>query len=116
MRGLVALDRKTQMHSFTPGPWKWWTSNSWRRLKRGDPRNDQNVLYPFVARDGHPDLSVNEADMALIAAAPDVYKALVAAEDHLKETLSDPKWHPIGKCPVLEQVQCALSRARGETA
>jgi len=103
------------MSAFTPGPWKWWTSNSWRRLKRDDLGITQNVLEPYVARDGHPDLTVNEADMALIAAAPLMYEALLAADGHLQETLTDPKWHPVGDCPVLRAVQNALAVARGET-
>lgn len=59
--------------SHTPGPWEWWTSNSWRRL-RSNPANgrDLGVVTPFVAPDGHPDLEVSAADMALIAAAPDL--------------------------------------------
>lgn len=71
------------MSSHTPGPWEWWTSNSWRRL-RSNPSNgrDVGVCVPFVARDGHPDLEVSAADMALIAAAPGMLDALraVAAE------------------------------------
>lgn len=61
------------MSASTPGPWEWWTSNSWRRL-RSNPSNgrDVGVCVPFVAGDGHPDLEVSSADMALIAAAPDL--------------------------------------------
>lgn len=68
------------MSRHTPGPWKWRTSNSWRRLSsehRDHPREGA-VLCPVVARDGHPDLSVSESDMALIAAAPDLLEALKA--------------------------------------
>lgn len=61
------------MSTHTPGPWEWWTSNSWRRL-RSNPANgrDVGVIVPFVAPDGHPDLEVSAADMRLIAAAPDL--------------------------------------------
>jgi hypothetical protein len=51
----------------TKGPWTWWTSNSWRRLKRDDRGISQNVAEPFVARDGHPDLDIKQEDMAFIA-------------------------------------------------
>lgn len=67
------------MRKHTPGPWEWWTSNSWRRLRsicdgRG---NIKDVLIPMVAlADGHPDLAVSESDMALIASAPDLLAAL----------------------------------------
>lgn len=65
--------------SHTPGPWKWWTSNSWRRLTCDDrqwPNQEGGVLCPIVCRDGHPDVSVSEEDMGLIAAAPDLLAAL----------------------------------------
>lgn len=69
---------------FTPGPWIWHTSNSWKRLKRDD-RTSTNVLEPFVHwRDQHPDCTVDEADMALIAASPDLYDALLAAQEELR--------------------------------
>lgn len=60
----------SSMH--TPAPWIWWTSNSWKRLKHDESGRTINVLEPYAARDGHPDLNVNQADMALIAAAPDL--------------------------------------------
>lgn len=64
----------------TPWPWVWWTSNSWNRLKRDNLGQTENVLEPFVSRaDGHPDCIVSPADMALIAAAPDLFDALVSA-------------------------------------
>jgi hypothetical protein len=68
----------TQGNGHTPGPWQWWTSNSWRRLKRDGHGITQNVLEPYVCKDGHPDCSVSEADMRLIAAAPDELDALRA--------------------------------------
>lgn len=50
----------------TPGPWKWWTSNSWKRLSTED--RDGGVICPVVSRaDGNPDLSIKEHDMRHIA-------------------------------------------------
>jgi hypothetical protein len=60
------------MSTATPGPWEWWTSNSWRRLVHQVGGTQIPVLTPTVARDGHPDLMVSETNMALIAAAPDL--------------------------------------------
>jgi hypothetical protein len=56
-------------HAATPGPWEWWTSNSWRRLTAEGGR-EGGVLCPFVNRyDHHPDLSISAEDMAHIASA-----------------------------------------------
>lgn len=64
----------------TPGPWKWWTSNSWNRLKRDDLGVTQNVAEPFVNQyDRHPDLSINKADMNFIAHARTDIPALLSA-------------------------------------
>lgn len=64
------------MTEHTPGPWKWWTSNSWRRLKRDDRGISQNVLEPYIcSSDGHPDVLISDSDMRLIAAAPDLAEA-----------------------------------------
>lgn len=38
-----------------------------------------------------------------------VYKALKSAEGHDEEILHDRKWHPIGKCPVLDYIRGALA-------
>lgn len=66
------------MSGYTKGPWKWWTSNSFRRLSGPDGK-DGGVLCPTVSRsDGHPDLIVSKADMALIESAPDLLEALEA--------------------------------------
>ena len=63
--------------SYTPGPWKWWTSNSFLRLSSEVDGKDGGVICPTVSRsDGHPDLIVKREDMALIAAAPELLEAL----------------------------------------
>ena len=80
----------------TAGPWKWWTSNSWRRLKRDSLGITQNVLEPYVCRDGHPDLSISEEDMDFIAAARTAVPELVAEVERLREVLR--RWENHG-CP-----------------
>ncbi len=72
--------------SHTPGPWEWWTSNSWRRLRRSERGVSTNVLYPCVHEDGQPDVDVSQADMLLIAAAPDLLAALMRIE---RESVDD---------------------------
>jgi len=75
----------------TPGPWSWWTSNSWKRLRRDDHGISQPVLEPYVCSDGHPDCTVSPADMALISAAPDLLKALQEMIDLFAPTIEDPE-------------------------
>ena len=60
------------MSARTPGPWEWWTSNSWRRLVHQIGGTQIPVLTPYVCRDGHPDLQCSAGNMALIASAPDL--------------------------------------------
>jgi hypothetical protein len=76
------------MAQHTPGPWRWWTSNSWRRLTSeatdGINRQDGGVLCPVVQNDGHPDVLFSNGgpdgpDARLIAAAPELLAALEGA-------------------------------------
>lgn len=69
----------------TPGPWKWWTSNSWRRLS--SERQEGGVICPFVARDGHPDLTVSDADARLIAMAPDLARTVLEQQAEIARLL-----------------------------
>lgn len=69
------------MMGLPAGPWRWWTSNSWRRLTAhnlpgGQYKQEGDVLCPIVAKDGHPDLAVSEEVMAAIAAVPEMMDAL----------------------------------------
>jgi hypothetical protein len=97
----------------TPGPWEWWTSNSWRRL-RSNPANgrDAGVVTPIVARDGHPDLEVSAADMALIATAPellDVVRAILHVSEHGPY---DPS--PLDEnSPLIDAARAAIAKAEG---
>jgi hypothetical protein len=60
----------------TPGPWEWWTSNSFLRLSSKATGKDGGVIDSTVMRDGHPTLIVKKEDMALIEAAPELLEAL----------------------------------------
>lgn len=75
---LLAL--KEQM---TPGPWKWWTSNSWRRLS--SVTQEGGVICPYVCRDGHPDLSVSIADAKIIEITPDLITEVLALRALLEQ-------------------------------
>lgn len=83
------------MAKHTPGPWKWWTSNSVRRLTGhglpgGQFKQDGDVLHAFRSRsDGVADLSVSGEDAGLIAAAPEMYAAL----EQIVQILNERKMH-----------------------
>lgn len=62
----------------TPGPWEWWTSNSFLRLSSKATGKDGDVIDSFKMSDGQTSLSVKVDDMHLIAAAPDLLLALQA--------------------------------------
>lgn len=62
----------------TPGPWKWFTSNSHKRLSSVLSGKDGDVLYAYNDSTGFPMIGCNERDMALIAAAPELLEALQA--------------------------------------
>lgn len=76
----------------TAGPWKWATSNSWRRLGSASRHTpDGDVLCPVTRRDGHADLHVSKANARAIAATPEahaVIRELLAENARLREALS----------------------------
>lgn len=100
---------------WTPGKWVWWTSNSWRRLRSEDGRmTTRDVLTPCVSRsDGHPDLIVSEEDMALIAAAPDLYEALEAQVAVSRRLMEKAGFSEASIRDCTAQARRALTRARG---
>ena len=70
----------------TPGPWKWWTSNSFRRLSAVA---DGDVAYAFMSRsDGHPDIAIQDKDMKLIERARTREPLLAAEVARLTECLA----------------------------
>jgi hypothetical protein len=61
---------------FTPAPWEWYTSNSFLRL--GSGREYKETMYACRLSDGCATIEFrNQADKSLIAAAPELYEALV---------------------------------------
>ena len=98
-------------NSFTPGPWQWWTSNSFLRLSSQATGKDGGVIDSYVMRDGHPSLRVSKEDMALIEAAPDLLKALQNATRVLEagKNVKFSDW-----IETIHESKAAISKALGE--
>ncbi|HFW4910606.1 TPA: hypothetical protein ACIBUD_000709 [Salmonella enterica subsp. enterica serovar Lansing] len=97
--------------NYTPGPWQWWTGNSFLRLSSQATGKDGGVIDSYVMRDGHPSLRVSKEDMDLIAAAPDLLEALQLAEKAMAEgrNVTYPEWYG-----VINKARSAISKALGE--
>lgn len=95
----------------TKGPWHWWTSNSWKRLMTDhEDGKIVRVLEPYVVRDSHADLVVSEADMKLIAAAPDMLDALRICLGHMTGGM-DGDWKD---CNPIDVVRSAIEKATSQ--
>ncbi|ECJ2965759.1 hypothetical protein FNJ14_17820 [Salmonella enterica subsp. salamae] len=97
--------------NYTPGPWQWWTSNSFLRLSSQDTGKDGGVIDSYVMKDGHSSLIVSKGDMNLIAAAPDLLEALQLAEKAMAEgrNVTYPEWYG-----VINKARAVISKALGE--
>ena len=71
----------------TPLPWKWWTSNSWRRLRHDDRGRTVSVIEPTIQGDDHPDCIVSQDDMSLMDAAFEILPALIDAAERAEKNL-----------------------------
>lgn len=91
----------------TPGPWEWWTSNSFLRLSSKTTGRDGDVIDSFGMSDGATSLSVKADDMALIAAAPDLLESLQNMVEAYQHEASIDN-------PALLSARAAISKALGE--
>ena len=97
----------------TPGPWEWWTSNSFLRLSSKTTGKDGGVVDSMVMRDGHPTLLVKKGDMALISSAPELLEAIQKLRDYAEDVC--------GVCPddcheehPLMMASSAIAKALGK--
>ncbi len=98
----------------TPGPWEWWTSNSFLRLSSKATGKDGDVIDSFKMSDGQTSLSVKVDDMHLIAAAPDLLAALqvlVVDYDNFRFN-SHKQHHP--QNPMMLKAKKAIAKALGK--
>ena len=101
--------------SYTKGPWKWWTSNSFLRLSSEATRKDGGVIDSYVMSDGHSTLSVKREDMSLIAAAPELLEACLRMRNQLHAAGYEAEKDSLNptKC-LLAQVESAIAKALGQ--
>jgi hypothetical protein len=96
----------------TPGPWRWWTSNSYSRLSSDATGKDGDVMRCYVSRhDGVGTIEVGEADAVLIEAAPDLLafaEGIVRGYDHDE----DAHHHNNGACRVCN-AERVIAKATG---
>ena len=94
---------------WTPGPWGVGVPNDKTYADIGIHSSE------WVIADMCKDvckLTVNQrANARLIAAAPDLYEALVLAEDRIESERSPGEWDPL-----LREIRAAIAKARGEQA
>lgn len=101
--------------SHTPGPWKIWTSCSFRRISSEATGNDGDVLHAVVQRsDGHPDLCFPNGgftgpDALLIVAAPE----LLAALKLCASVIAGETMHKQGLVDALTAARDAMAKATG---
>ncbi|EOE5894303.1 MULTISPECIES: hypothetical protein [Salmonella] len=105
----------------TPGPWEWWTSNSFLRLSSKTTGRDGDVIDSFGMSDGATSLSVKADDMNLIAAAPDLLEALQLSLNAMNEMGDILNFHDLAEqskvdelTPAFDKARAAISKALGD--
>lgn len=73
------------LNAATPGPWRWWTSNSHARLSSDATGKDGDVISAIIAFDGAPVLAVREVDQRAIAAMRNTLPSLLAEVRRLRQ-------------------------------
>jgi hypothetical protein len=87
----------------TPGPWKWWTSNSVRRLS--SPVGDGDVLHGSThPRDGVVDVVGNEIDKNFIATVRTREPVLAAALREQLELTTHLRLRLVEMCGIAESL------------
>jgi len=72
------------LEGITWGEWQLWDGCSWRRF--GQEGKSEPFIEPYVASDGHPDLSFrNHNDPGFICAAPQIIRQLLEDLENLQD-------------------------------
>ena len=98
----------------TPGPWEWWTSNSFLRLSSKATGKDGDVIDSFKMSDGQTSLSVKVDDMNLIAAAPELLEALQEMTAIVKKNSYPQPDKPNSNYARAEHADSVIAKALGK--
>lgn len=98
----------------TPAPWKWFTSNSHKRLSSVLSGKDGDVLYAYNDSTGFPMIGCNERDMALIAAAPELLEALQNLKREVVLSDIDLAYIESHFRPHIDRARAAIAKALGQ--
>lgn len=101
-------------YKYTPGPWKWWTSNSFLRLSSEATGKDGDVIDSYKMSDGYTSLSVKYEDMHLIAAAPELLEALQEMVDIVKKHSYPTPDKPSSNYSRAEAAEAVIAKALGK--
>ncbi|SEI22173.1 Ead/Ea22-like protein [Paraburkholderia hospita] len=93
----------------TPGPWKWWTGNSAKRLTAGRGP-DGGVLHTTMVRRDHADVAcgvahvdhISAVDPTTVLALLDQVERLQFENAQLSALIDIPELHDLAKSVVLE--------------
>ena len=97
----------------TPYPWKWFTSNSHNRLSSEVTGKDGDVIHAFKASDGMVCVNVNQRDMAVIAAAPELLEALIDMVSIVKKNTYPTPDKPSSNWGRMEAAEQVIAKALG---
>lgn len=94
----------------TPGPWRWWTSCSFRRLSSEATHGDGDVLCGVIQRaDNHPDVHLKNGgydgpDGRAIEAVPDMLDVLQMVDAHYSGSLDHQPAYVQSAKDILDKV------------
>ena len=94
----------------TPLPWRWWTSNSMRRLSSDPTGKDGDVAHAFVAADGVPDIAIHEADMMAIETGVNAIGRYIADAEETERRIAEVE--RLADEAAAEALKAAGGRAR----
>lgn len=99
----------------TRGEWRWFTSNSHKRLSSVLSGKDGDVLYAYNDSTGFPMVGCTENDMALIAAAPELLEACLCIQAQFSQAGVESVAGSLNPAEdAAAQIDAAITKALGQ--